>query len=214
MKIRYLGHSCFVLTESDGCSIATDPYGDVGFCMPKISVHAVTVSHSHYDHCHLGDVQGFSALFDKAGVFSFENVKIFAIESWHDDAHGLKRGSNLIFKFCMDNLTICHLGDLGEACNDALIEKIGKVDVLLIPVGGNYTIDATLAKEYVDRLGPSVVIPMHYMQTGLNIRIAGLDEFINLFQKGKIMKTGCEIVLSETDLSDNGPKIIVMERAL
>ena len=214
MKIRYLGHSCFVLTKSGGCSIVTDPYGDVGFCMPEIFAQAVTSSHSHYDHCNVGGVLGVSAVFDKAGKFSFENIKISALASWHDDAHGLKRGSNLIFKFYMDNLSICHLGDLGEPCNDALIEKIGHVDVLLIPVGGNYTIDAAQAKEYVDRINPSVTIPMHYMQRGLNIAISGPDEFLNKFPQSQVMKVGYETELSEADISNSKPKIIVMERAL
>ena len=214
MKIRYLGHSCFVLTESGGCSIVTDPYGDVGFCMPEISAHAVTVSHSHYDHCNLDSVRGVSATFDRAGDYSFENTKISALESWHDDAHGSKRGNNLIFKFGMDNLSVCHLGDLGEPCNDILLEKIGHVDVLLIPIGGNFTIDAAQAKEYVDRIKPHVVIPMHYMQRGLNIPIAGPEKFLNLFQESQILKVGCEIGLSEADISNNEPKIIVMERAL
>lgn len=214
MKIRYLGHSCFVLTKSGGCSIVTDPYGDVGFCMPEISAHAVTASHSHYDHCNVEAVQGFSAVFDKAGEYSFENIKISALASWHDDARGLKRGENLIFKFRMDNLSICHLGDLGEPCNDVLLEKVGRVDVLLIPVGGNYTIDAAQAKEYVDRIRPSIVIPMHYMQRGLNIAISGPDDFLNRFYQRQIMKVGCEIELSEADISKSEPKIIVMERAL
>ena len=214
MKIRYFGHSCFVLTKSDGCSIVTDPYGDVGFCMPEISAHAVTSSHSHYDHCNVGAVRGVSAVFDKAGDYSFENIRISALSSWHDDVHGLKRGPNLIFKFIIDNLSICHLGDLGEPYSDALIDKIGPVDVLLIPIGGNYTINAAQAKEYVDRIKASVVIPMHYMQKGLNIAIAGPHEFLNMFHKRQIVKVGCEIELSEADISNPIPKIIMMERAV
>lgn len=136
MKIRYLGHSCFVLTESTGTTIVTDPYGDIGYSMPSVKADAVTVSHGHYDHNNVGAVSGNPVVFDEEGTYEIGGVDITAIKSYHDDENGAKRGENLIFKFRMDGLEVCHLGDLGEECSSALIETLLPVHVLLIPVGG------------------------------------------------------------------------------
>ena len=142
MKIRYLGHSCFQLTESTGTSIVCDPYGDVGFDMPSVEADAVTVSHAHYDHDNAKAVGGNPVVFSKEGQYEIGGVAITAVKSYHDDELGKERGENLIFKFRMDGVEVCHLGDLGEECSAELIEALLPVHVLLIPVGGTYTIDA------------------------------------------------------------------------
>lgn len=212
MKIRYLGHSCFQLIESTGTSIVCDPYGDVGFFMPHVCADAVTVSHAHYDHNNVGAVTGEPVVFDQEGQFEISGITIQAIKCWHDGEKGAKRGQNLIFKFRMDGIEVCHLGDLGEKCTASLIEAVLPVQVLLIPVGGNYTIDAAQAKEYVDRIRPSIVIPMHYKTKGLNIDIAELDEFTDLFD-GEILKTNeSEIKLSRDNVMAGSTKMIVLER--
>lgn len=213
MKIEYLGHSCFKLTASTGVSVVCDPYsGEIGYSMPKVSADAVTVSHHHFDHDCVQNVANSPAVFDKEGVFNLQGVQINAIKSFHDDAQGKKRGENLIFKFLIDGITVCHLGDLGENCSDSLIEKISPVNVLLIPVGGNYTIDAKTAKEYVEKLNPQIVIPMHYRTADSNINIDKLDKFLNLFDKSRI----CEVNgldLSKSDLCVENTKIAVIRRA-
>lgn len=142
---------------------------------------------------------------------------ITAVKSYHDEEEGAKRGENLIFKFRMDGLEVCHLGDIGEECSSALIEAILPVHVLLIPVGGKYTIDAEQAKEYVDRLMPSIVIPMHYKEKGLDMDLAKVDEFIDLFdsdadEEEVEMIEGDEVELFRDDISEETTKIIVMER--
>ena len=213
MKIRYLGHSCFLFADGAGTRIVTDPYGDVGFCMPRVQADGVTVSHAHFDHCNVSTVEGNPAVFNKADRFGLGGVQISATESFHDDAKGKKRGSNLIFHYQMDGLHLCHLGDLGEKCSSSLVNAIGSVDVLLIPVGGNYTIDAMQAKEYIDRIRPAVVIPMHYKTDGLDINIGGLDEFLRLFDRDVAIEyRGSEISLLPENLKANTTKIIVMER--
>lgn len=213
MKIRYLGHSCFRLTESTGTSIVTDPYGDVGFAMPKVSADAVTVSHSHYDHNNVRAVSGNPVVFEKEGQYEIGGVGVTAVKTWHDSENGAARGENLIFKFRMDGLEICHLGDLGEECSSALIETLLPVHVLLIPVGGTYTIDAEQAKEYVDRIMPSIVIPMHYKTKGLDLDIDKVDEFLDLFDKDEIEELEeCEIELSRDDISEESTKIVLLER--
>ncbi len=213
MKIRYLGHSCFVLTESTGTTIVTDPYGAVGFRLPDVAADAVTVSHGHYDHNNVAAVRGRPVVFNKEGTYELGGVEVTAIKSYHDDERGKARGNNLIFKFRMDGLEICHMGDLGEECSSALIETLLPVHVLLIPVGGHYTIDAEQAKEYVDRIMPAIVIPMHYKTKGLNIDVDKVDEFTDLFDSEEVEEPeASEIELFRDDISEDSTKIIVMER--
>lgn len=219
MKIRYLGHSCFQLTESTGTSIVTDPYGDVGFDLPRVNADVVTVSHSHYDHNNVGAVGGKPIVLNKEGNYEIGGVRITAIKCFHDDEYGAKRGDNLIFKFRMDGIEVCHLGDMGEECSSSLLEALLPAHVLLIPVGGTYTINAEQAKEYVDRIMPSVVIPMHYKTKGLEIDIEKVDEFTDLFDNDNMEEI--EVIESEEseleffrdDISDESTQIIVMERA-
>lgn len=217
MKIRYLGHSCFQLTESTGTSIVTDPYGDVGFNLPRVSADVVTLSHSHYDHNNVKAVDGNPAVLNREGNYEIGGVHITAIKCWHDDENGKKRGENLIFKFRMDGLEICHLGDIGEECSSSLLEALLPIHVLLVPVGGTYTIDAEQAKEYVDRIMPSVVVPMHYKTKGLNLDIDKVDEFTDLFDDEEVEEIieseESELELFRDDISDDSTRIIIMERA-
>lgn len=212
MKIQYLGHSSFKLTSSTGTAIVTDPYSSqIGFAMPQVLADAVTISHHHFDHDNAAAVGGNPQVIDGAATRNVGGVEIGAIDSFHDNVGGKLRGKNVIFKFRIDGITVCHLGDLGEDCSAGLIERIGQVDVLLIPVGGNYTIDAKTAKEYVDKLAPKIVIPMHYLTEGLKVDIEKLDNFTNLFDKNIVEQyQTSEIELSQDDL--NG-KVIVLRRA-
>ncbi len=213
MKIRYLGHSCFCLTESTGTTIITDPYGNIGYRLPPVKADVVTVSHSHHDHNNVGGVAGSPIVLDKEGTYEIGGVQIEAIKSYHDDVDGGKRGENLIFKFRMDGLDICHMGDLGEECSSSLIEMLLPVHVLLIPVGGKYTIDSDQAKEYVDRIMPSIVIPMHYKTKGLTLDIAKPDDFLDLFEDEEVEYVeDCEIELLRDDVSEESTKMIMMER--
>ena len=215
MKIQYLGHSSFKLTESTGISVVTDPYDDsVGYHMPETDADAVTVSHHHYDHDAISKVKGNPVVLDKeTGYILKDSVEISSIMCFHDDCRGKKRGENIIFKFRMDGLDVCHLGDLGEDCSSDLIEMILPVNVLMIPVGGNYTIDAKMAKEYVDRIMPDIVIPMHYRAKGCKLDIDKADDFIDEFDGENVViaETGDEIEISRDDLDGEQTTIIVME---
>lgn len=182
MRIEYFGHSCFKLTESTGTSIVCDPYNEsVGYAPHKLTCDAVTISHHHFDHDALDDISGSPIVIDKVGCYSLHGVEIKAIKSYHDSDGGAKRGANLIFKFRMDGIDICHLGDLGERCSSKIIHELLPINVLMIPVGGTYTIDCEMAKEYVDRIMPDLVIPMHYRNKGCKIDIDKVDSFVDLF---------------------------------
>lgn len=213
MKIEYLGHSCFKLTESTGTSIVCDPYSDeIGYAMRKVSADAVTVSHGHYDHNAVQNVDGAPLLIDGGQNNGLAGVEISSIKSFHDTSRGKKRGENTIFKFRMDGIDVCHLGDLGEKCSSDLIETLLPVDVLLIPVGGTYTIDAEMAKEYVDRIMPDIVIPMHYRTRDCKLDIDRVDEFTGLFDGDSVEESEkCGIELSRKDLTGE-TRIIVLKR--
>ena len=164
MLITYHGHSEFYLEGADGFCLLTDPYDDhVGYPMISCRADAVTVSHGHGDHSYIQKAQGAPAIIDSAGVWPVTpDVKITAIPSVHDDANGEKRGKNLIMKIEMEGLTIAHLGDQGILLTKEQLAALGTVDILMLPIGGFYTIDAAQARQIVDQVKPRVVIPMHY----------------------------------------------------
>ena len=213
MKIEYIGHSCFKLTESTGTSVLCDPYDpSVGYDLPELEADAVTISHHHFDHDYLQAVKGAPVVIDKECSHDLPGVEINAIKSFHDEKRGKKRGENLIFKFRMDGIDICHLGDLGEVCSSELIDLLLPVNVLLIPVGGTYTIDAEMAKEYVDRIMPDVVIPMHYRAKGCKLDIDKVDEFINLFEEDYVEQSeDSELELMRSDLKGD-TRVVVLRR--
>ena len=214
MKIRYLGHSCFQLIESTGTTVVTDPYSDeIGYPLPDVSADAVTISHKHYDHAAADRVGGNPVVIDREGSYDLPGVEIDSIKSYHDPEGGKLRGENIIFKFSMDGIVVCHLGDIGEECSTELIESLLPVNVLLIPVGGNYTIDAEQAKEYVDRIMPDIVIPMHFKEKGKKVDIDKVEEFTDLFDDEEVVaEEQSEVEISREDLSGDATKIIVMEK--
>lgn len=208
MKIQYLGHSAFLLETAGGTRIVTDPYGDVGFFMPHISADGVTVSHDHYDHNYVHAVD-CGVVFDREGSFTLGDVEITAVPCFHDEVRGAKRGKNLAFVFRAEGLSLCHLGDLGEPCSEELINKLRGVDILLIPVGGNYTIDAFEAKRYVDAIKPHIVIPMHFKTENLTVDIEGPERFLAYFEDAE--HAGSRIALARADFREK-TRIICMER--
>ena len=164
MLITYHGHSEFYLECANGFCLLTDPYDDhVGYPMGAYRADAVTVTHGHGDHSYIQKASGAPAIIDSAGEWHpAPEVKITAIPSVHDDAGGEKRGKNLIMKIEMEGLTLAHMGDQGAPLTSEQIAALGKIDVLMIPVGGYFTIDAAQAYDMVRALKPRITIPMHY----------------------------------------------------
>lgn len=167
MIISYLGHSCFKIKGKRG-TVVFDPYqASVGFSLPAISADIVTSSHDHSDHNDLSAIAGTSRrnnpfLITKPGEYEVGGISVFGVGSYHDDAKGAERGSNTIYTAYIDDVRVCHLGDLGHELTPEMIEEIGAIDVLLCPVGGVFTIDAATAVKVTRSLEPSIVIPMHY----------------------------------------------------
>ena len=164
MLITYHGHAEFMIELQDGFRIVTDPYdAHVGYEMKEHACDAVLVSHGHGDHNYTHKLTGAFARVDKEGAWHLgENVRVDALPSVHDEEGGAKRGKNLIMRLQAEGLTLVHLGDQGDDLTEQQRKQLGKVDILMIPVGGFYTIDAQKAKTLVEKLQPRVVIPMHY----------------------------------------------------
>lgn len=212
MKIQWLGHSCFRLIESTGNSVVTDPFkpSAVGYGMAYTSADAVTVSHPHDDHNFIEGVKGNPAVIDTVGNHDFMGISAYGVTSFHDDEEGRKHGANIIYKFSLDGVTVCHLGDIGEPCSPELIEQLFPVNVLLLPVGGNYTVDAEQAKEYVERIMPDVVLPMHYKTKHCEMDIDKLDNFLRLFDDENIVYADTHTLeFDRSDFTGEITKIIV-----
>lgn len=183
MLITYHGHSEFCLEGADGFTLLTDPYdAHVGYPMGTYRCDAVTVSHGHGDHNCVQKALGAPAIIDSAGEWRVApGVSVTAIPSVHDGEGGAKRGKNLIMKIQMEGLTIAHLGDQGAPLTGEQLKALGQIDILMIPVGGFYTIDAAQARDAAQAIRPRVVIPMHY-KTNVNADwpIADEKEFLRL----------------------------------
>jgi len=167
MLVTYHGHSTFKLKGKLG-SVVTDPYhAEIGLQLPTLSADIVTVSHDHEDHNAVEQVGTTSRrtrpfLIKKPGEYEIGGISVFGVPTFHDDSNGSERGSNTVFTILLDELRICHLGDLGHELTATQLEAIGSVDVLLCPVGGVFTLDPKQAVKVIRSLEPSIVIPMHF----------------------------------------------------
>lgn len=170
MNIHWFGHSAFQLISQKGTVILIDPYGKfLGYRMPKVKADIVAVTHDHKDHSQIQVAEGPYELINQPGHFSVRGVEIQGVATYHDNVEGAKRGNNIIFVFTVDGLRICHAGDLGHALDTRQLEQIGRVDVLMIPVGGKATLDGTGAAAVMKQLQPAVAIPMHYSTKALGL---------------------------------------------
>jgi len=215
MKIKYLGHAAFVITSDGGVKIITDPYTtspDLTYGEIRTTADIVTVSHDHFDHCNVAAVGGNPQVMRRAEVSNAKGIRFRGIKSYHDDEGGRMRGNNIIFCFEVDGFKLCHLGDLGHSLEDKQKAEIGSVDILFIPVGGYYTIDAKTATEVCDQLTPGVIIPMHYRTNKGLHNIAGVDEFLRGKDKVKWLDTS-QLEFRAGGLPDAG-QIIVLKPAL
>jgi len=190
MEIKYLGHSSF-LVKTKTAKLVTDPFdpNTTGMKYPKVEADIVTVSHQHKDHNNIRSVsapQGVELLMiDMAGEFEKKGVRIFGYRTYHDDKKGEERGENIIYKIEAENISILHCGDLGYVPEDSFLDSIGDVDILMVPTGGIYTLDAEQAMAMVKKIEPSIVLPMHFNQDKLDQskfgKLARVEEFTKKF---------------------------------
>ena len=182
MIITWQGHACFKIqdkTGTDSITLMTDPYDkSVGLKLPNLEADIVTISHEHADHNNRAAFRGQPYIIDSVGEYDIKGVMIEGVKSFHDDKNGAERGDNIIYRIEMDGITICHLGDLGHVLDNKQLERLEGIDILLIPVGGKYTIDAKKAVEVISQIEPRIVIPMHYKTKDLKFDLDDVDKFI------------------------------------
>ena len=181
MKLTWYGHSCFLVETAEG-SVVFDPYspGSVpGLALPPLTADAVICSHEHRDH---GYAQGVSL---SGRTFT---AKLTRIPSFHDEVGGAKRGANLITVLEAEGLRVAHLGDLGHPLSAEQLAALGRVDILLIPVGGFYTIDADTAWQQVEAIRPAITVPMHYRGAGFGYDVIGpVEDFLAHAEKVTVL---------------------------
>ena len=179
MTITWFGHSCFRIEAKEG-SILTDPFSkEIGLKPTKITDNIVLVSHDHADHNNVEGVGPETFIIKNPGEYEKNGISVLGMPSFHDRSEGKERGLNTIYLIKAEDITICHLGDLGqEKLDEKQVEEIGDVDILMIPVGGNYTINYKEAVEVISQIEPKVVIPMHYKVKGLELDIESADKFV------------------------------------
>lgn len=180
MDIKWYGHSCFLITNKAGIRILTDPpHPQVGYKIPPVECEAVTCSHSHTDHNDFSVAAGNPVRITEPGEYQVGDVKITGVSTFHDDVHGAKRGKNIVFIFETDDMRVVHAGDIGALPDQETLDKIGRADVLLVPVGGVFTVDAAGARELANLLKPKVVIPMHYKTRALTFELDDISPFLS-----------------------------------
>lgn len=212
MNIKWYGHSCFLLTSDRGIKILTDPCDPkVGYNISGIEADAVTVSHMHFDHCFTDALRGKYIRLEGCVDTDVGGVKIKGFPSFHDEFEGEKRGQNTLFLIEIDGIRVLHCGDLGHVLSEEAAAELGGIDVLLVPVGGYYTIDHAQARQLANLLKPSVVIPMHYKTADCTVdNIEGLSPFISSVIGCKIHKLNqSEATLTRESLGDD--RVLVLD---
>jgi L-ascorbate metabolism protein UlaG (beta-lactamase superfamily) len=178
MEINWLGHSCFRIKGSHA-TVITDPYSpELGYSLGKPTADIVTVSHQHPGHSYVQGIGGEPKQVAGPGEYEISSVLIIGITTYHDKEGGKKKGKNTIYLIQIDEVAICHLGDLGHVLTNEQVEEMENVDILLLPAGGISTIDAPLAAEVVRQLEPKVVVPMHYKTEALKRELDPVDRFL------------------------------------
>lgn len=216
MDIKYIGHSSFEIKGKNG-TVITDPYDakSTGLKFPALTANIVTISHHHSDHDVVSQISGDPIVFDIPGEYESGGIRVTGYPSFHDEEKGAKRGLNTLFKIEIDDLSILHCGDLGHVLEEEMVEEIDLVDILLVPVGGTYTIGPEEAAKVVSKIEPAIVIPMHYGNTGLNQATFGalvpVSQFLHARGVSESIEPVKKLSLKKVDLTDTETKIIVME---
>ncbi len=202
MEIIWLGHSCFKI-KGKQTTIITDPYSpDLGYSLGKLNASIVTVSHQHPGHSFTAGVGGDPRAITGPGEYEISNVLIIGVATFHDEDRGKIRGGNTAYLIEIDEVSVCHLGDLGHVLTDEQVEELGNVDVLLVPVGGVSTIDHQVAAEIVRQLEPKAVVPMHYKTPALNRELEPVEAFLkemgadNITPQAKLSLTKSSLPIS------------------
>ena len=216
MNIQYYGHSCFKVTAKpagrgqEDVNVFIDPFDkSIGLRPPQGQADLVLVSHDHAGHSNSEALKGNPAVINIPGEYSVKGINIVGVGTYHDDKLGQEHGKNTAYILEVENIKICHLGDLGADLTEKQMGEIDGVDILMIPIGGKYTINAKKAIELVRKLEPKVVIPMHYKINGSTKDIDDEKEFCNEIGNCSAERVS-KINIKQKDLEGKSMEVIVM----
>ena len=218
MKIKWYGHAAFLITSDQGTKIIIDPYepgafgGQLSYGKIKDQVDIVITSHDHADHNYTKDLPGTPQVVKGSGSKTIKGISIKGIATYHDPSKGSERGANTIFTLKIDNIQLCHLGDLGHLLSDKELAEIGPVDILLIPVGGVFTIDSKEATRVAEQIKPKILIPMHFKTEKCGFPISPVEDFLKGKTNAKRSKAN-EATFDKATLPQQ-MEIVVLEHAL
>jgi len=216
MKIVWHGHSCFKIiaqkNKDTKVSIVIDPFSkEIGLKLPKLEADILLITHDHSDHNNVKAVSGNPFFITGPGEYDVKGVFVQGFSAFHDDASGKDRGQTTIYKIEAEDISICHLGDLGQKeLSPDQVEKINGIDILMVPIGGKYTISAKDALKIMSQIEPKIIIPMHYSLPKLKIKIAGIDEFLKTLGL-KSIEPLPHLLIKKKDLSDEEAKVVVLK---
>ena len=213
MKLQYLGHASFRIISEMGTTVVCDPFKAdwVGFEMARVRCDVVTVSHHHADHDCMDSIIGSPAELDLEIACAADDIAIESIETYHDDVKGTKRGKNLIFTFLVDGLKVVHMGDIG-CLDENVVSKIKNCDILLLPVGGTFTVDAKGAKWYVDSVQPKIVVPMHYKTDEHSFDVDGVDKFLSMIPSERVTVSNSDTLTLYDAPQSEITEVVVLQR--
>lgn len=225
MIITWYGQSCFKI-ETREAVIAIDPFSrDIGLTPPRFHADLVLVSHEHHDHNNIAAISGRGAKGEGAGgageplvingpgEYEVKNIAIAGVAAFHDSLHGRERGVNTIYRLEAEDLVVAHLGDFGESgMREETMDALGNVDILMIPVGGTYTVTAEGAAKIVNQIEPRLVIPMHYHLTGLKIKLAPVENFLEAASAPNAERLE-KLTVRKKDLPEEETRVVVLKTA-
>ncbi|MEK7519394.1 MAG: MBL fold metallo-hydrolase [Patescibacteria group bacterium] len=220
MQIIWKGQSCFQIlnqaAKNSQAIIAIDPFEEqIGLKVPELQADVLLITHSHFDHNNKKAVSSplpgnIPFVIEGPGEYEVKDIFFQGIHSWHDEKEGAERGENTIYTIEAEGLKLCHLGDFGQKeLSEEQIEAIGDIDILMVPVGGTYTIDAKGAQKVISQIEPKIVIPMHYQIPKLKIKLDDLDKFLKIMG-AKSIEPQNKFSIKKKDLAE-GMKIVVLK---
>ncbi len=210
VRISWLGHSMFLLEDGAGHSLVTDPYdGHVGYTLPDIEAGIVLISHDHADHNNVAIVKRDPLVVRDPSPRDIAGVKVVGFPTYHDSKGGAERGSNIVFKWEMQDMTFVHLGDLGHPLDATLQRELLDADVLFVPVGGTFTFEPAIASETVKALAPHLAVPMHFRNEACSFPIETEVPFVSHFSQ--VERTGKVPVYVSRDNIPSQTIVLVMD---
>jgi L-ascorbate metabolism protein UlaG (beta-lactamase superfamily) len=218
MKIKWYGHAAFLITTDEGTKIMTDPYepgafgGQLSYGKIKEQADIVLISHDHADHNYTTDLPGAPQVVKGSGSKTVKGISMKGVSTYHDPSKGSERGTNTVFTIKVNHIQLCHLGDLGHLLSNKELAEIGAVDILLIPVGGFFTIDPKEATRVAEQIKPRILIPMHFKTEKCGFSIAPVEDFL----KGKpnIKRPKASEATFDKATLPQQMEIVVLEHAL